>query len=116
MGESLIQQRSFTFALNIIRLYKKLQARQEFVVSPQLLKSGTGIGLKVEQASAEQRHQAFVDKIQAASESARETQYWLKLLQESKLADIDVTGELNQLDEIIKILTEIVNTHWQRQD
>lgn len=104
MGESLIQQKSFEFALSIVRLYKKLQARQEFVLSPQLLRSGTGIGVKVEQASAEHTQQAFADKISAASGDARETRYWLRLLQESKLADVDVTPELVQLDELIEML------------
>ncbi|HEY9659041.1 MAG TPA: four helix bundle protein [Allocoleopsis sp.] len=105
MGESVIQQKSFEFALSIVRLYKKLQARQEFVLSPQLLRSGTGIGVKVEQATAEPTKQAFADKLSAASSDARETRYWLRLLQESKLADVDVTPELVQLDELIDMLS-----------
>lgn len=116
MGESLIQQKSFEFALNIIRLYRKLQARQEFIVSPQLLRSGTSIGVKVEQASAEQNPRSFVDKLSVASSEARETKYWLRLLQESRLADIDVTPELNQIEEIINLLTDVTVATCRKQE
>lgn len=109
MGESLVQQRSFEFALSIIRLYKKLQARQEFVLSPQLLRSGTGIGVKIEQAITELSPQSFVYQMSAASGEAIEARYWLKLLQASKLADIDVTAELHQVNEIIGILSTVIH-------
>jgi len=110
MGEYLIRQtvqrKSFEFALSIIRLYKKLQARQEFILSPQLLKSGTSIGVSVEEAIAEPS-QMFLDRVALASRSARETRYWLKLLQESKLVDVDVSGELAQVDELLNLLSRL---------
>lgn len=105
MDESLVQKKSFEFALNIIRLYKKLQARQEFILSSQLLRSGTNIGVNVEEATTG-RDQHFVDSILTAAKEARETRYWLKLLQESRLADIDVTNELMQVDELIYLLNK----------
>lgn len=116
MGESLIQRKSFEFALSIIRLYKKLQARQELILSPHLLRSGTNIGVKVEQASAEPIHQDFIDGIHAACRDARETRYWLRLLQESKLADVEVSSELNQVDELISLLTGVTNTSWEKSE
>lgn len=106
MGEHLIQQKSFEFAIGIIRLYRKLQARQEFVLSPQLLRSGTSIGIKVEQALARPDSQQFSDELLAATNEARETRYWLRLLQTSKLADVDVSFELQQVEEIIYLLTQ----------
>jgi four helix bundle protein len=106
MGESLIQQKSFEFAIGIIRLYRKLQARQEFVLSPQLLRSGTLIGIHIEQAFAQPDRPIILDKILAATDDARETRYWLRLLQASKLTDVDVSGELKQVEEIINLLTE----------
>lgn len=106
MGESLIQQKSFEFAIGIIRLYRKLQARQEFVLSPQLLRSGTSIGIKVEQAFASPDRQGFLDKITAAIHEARETHYWLRLLQASRLADVEVHFELRQVEEMIDLLME----------
>lgn len=106
MDESLVQKKSFEFALNIIRLYKKLQARQEFILSSQLLRSGTNIGVNVEEATTG-RDQHFVDSILTAAKEARETRYWLKLLQESRLVDIDVTNELMQVDELIYLLKKV---------
>ena len=109
MGEHLIRQtvqrKSFEFALSVIRLYKKLQARQEFILSPQLLKSGTSIGVSVEEAIAEPSREMFVERVALASRSARETRYWLKLLQESKLVDVDVSGELAQIDDLLNLLS-----------
>lgn len=106
MGEHLIQQKSFEFAIGIIRLYRKLQARQEFVLSPHLLRSGTSIGIKVEQALARWGHPESSDKLLAATDDAREAHYWLRLLQTSKLTDVDISVELKQVEEIISLLTE----------
>mgnify|MGYP005849650153 CR=1 FL=1 len=112
MGDSLIQQKTFEFALAVVRLYRKLQARQEFMLSPQLLRSGTSIGVKVEQASAERDHRSFLAKLSAASDDARETQYWLRLLKEAKLTDIDLAPELNQINEIIQLLNNLTDANW----
>ena len=111
MGQS-IQQQSFEFALSIIRLYKKLQARQEFILSPQLLRSGTSIGVAVEEAIAlqllETDEEAIgaeaIDRLKLATRTAVETRYWLRLLQESKLADVDVALEIEQVDELLRSL------------
>jgi four helix bundle protein len=110
MRQHLVQQKSFEFALSIIRLYKKLQARQEFILSPQLLKSGTSIGVSVEEAIAMLTPEHFVDRLMLASRGARETRYWLKLLQESKLVDIDVTHELQQVDELLQGITVLMKS------
>jgi four helix bundle protein len=110
MGESIIQGKSFEFALEIISLYKKLQAQKEFVLSKQLLRSGTSIGANVEEATAAQSRRDFLSKMSIASKEARETKYWLRLLQESDLATIDLKSEIAHIDEIIRILTAIVKT------
>ncbi|MBD3881278.1 four helix bundle protein [Phormidium tenue FACHB-886] len=107
MGEQSIQQQSFEFALCIIRLYKKLQARQEFILSPQLLRSGTSIGVAVEEAIA-LSPQEGIDKLKSAAMTARETRYWLKLLQESRLVDIDVSSELKQVDQLLYTLANLI--------
>jgi four helix bundle protein len=64
----------------------------------------------VEEAGAGQTRKDFLAKMAIASKEARETKYWLRLLQESELVDVDVTDELNAIDEIIRILTAIVKT------
>ncbi len=110
MGESIIQKKSFEFTLEIIRLYSELQERREYVLSTQLLRSGTSIGANVEEASAGQSRKDFLAKMSIASKEARETRYWLRLLQESKMVDVDVTNELTHANELIRILTSIVKT------
>ena len=108
--DSVIRQKSFDFALAIIELYRKLQERHEYVISRQLLRSGTSIGANVEEATAGQSRKDFLSKMAIASKEARETKYWLLLLQQSKLVDIDVTSHLAQVEELIRILTSIVKT------
>ena len=94
MPESIIQQKSFAFALQIIQLYKQLLAQHEYVLSKQLLRRGTSIGANVEEASAGQSRKDFLAKMAIVSKEARETRYWLRLLRESKLVEQDVTSEL----------------------
>jgi four helix bundle protein len=110
MAESIIQKKSFDFALKIIGLYKELQKHHENVISRQLIRSGTSIGANVEEASAGQSRKDFLSKMSIASKEARETKYWLRLLQESKLVELDLTDALKGVDEIIRILTSIVKT------
>ncbi|MEH2181325.1 four helix bundle protein [Nostoc sp.] len=110
MAESVIQQKSFKFALEIIHLYIKLQEQREYVLSKQLLRSGTSIGANVEEASGGQSRKDFLAKMYIAYKEARETKYWLRLLQQSKLVNIDLTNELIYADEIIRILSSIVKT------
>ena len=110
MAESLIQKKSFEFSLEIIRLYQRLQIQREFVLSNQLLRSGTSIGANVEEASAGQSRKDFVAKMCIAAKEARETRYWLRLLQASQLVEVNVSEELSYIEELIRILTSIVKT------
>src|SRR5437764_10229341 len=110
MSKSIIREKSFTFALEVIEIYKRLLAEREFVLSKQLLRSGTSIGANIEEACAGQSRKDFLAKMSIASKEARETRYWLQLLQQSKLVDVDVTNALHEANEIISILTSIVKT------
>lgn len=110
MAENIVQKKSFEFALVIINLYRELQERHEYVLSKQLLRGGTSIGANVEEACAGQSRKDFLAKMSIASKEARETRYWLQLLHQSKIVDIDVTNEPHSADEIIRILTSIVKT------
>jgi four helix bundle protein len=111
--ESLIQQKSFAFALVIIKLYRRLQTEKEFVLSKQLLRSATSIGANVEEATAAQSRKDFLSKMSIASKEARETKYWLRLLSESEITAINISNELKEVDELIRILTSIVKTTSQ---
>nr|WP_225938772.1 four helix bundle protein [Kovacikia minuta] len=110
MAENQIQKKSFEFALSIISLYRNLQEQREFVLSNQLLRSGTSIGANVEEAIAAQSRRDFIAKMSIASKEARETKYWLRLLQESQMVNVDARNELTQINELIRILTSIVKT------
>jgi len=107
---SIIRTKSFEFALAVIRLYQALQQQHEYVISKQLLRCGTSIGANVEEATAGQSRKDFLSKMAIASKEARETKYWLLLLQQSNLAQVDVASCLAQVEELIRILTSIVKT------
>lgn len=110
MKESIIQKKSFNFALKIIALYKQLLGENEYILSKQLLRSGTSIEANIEEASAGQNKRDFIHKMSIASKEARETKYWLKLLNQSKLTNLKLDALLFDIDEIIRILTSIVKT------
>ena len=78
------KEKSYSFALQIIRLYKSLLKQNEFVLSKQLLRSGTSIGANVEEALAGQSRADFLSKMSIASKEARETHYWLRLIRDSE--------------------------------
>lgn len=105
-----IYDKSFNFALTIIDLYQKLIEQKEFVISKQLLRSGTGIGANVVEASAGFSKKDFLYKMSIASKEARETIYWLLLLKKSELTNLDVEEEIKECDELVKLLTAIVKT------
>lgn len=105
-----VKDKSFKFSLLIIDLYKKLIIEKEYVISKQLLKSGTSVGANIEEANAGISKKEFAHKMSIASKEARETLYWLRLLNESKLVELDVSIELDKINELIKLLTSIVKT------
>ena len=108
--ENKILELSFEFSLQIIQLYKILVEKKEFVLSKQLLRSGTSIGANVEEGMAGQTRKDFITKMSIASKEARESRYWLRLLDKSKLVDLDYSPYLNSIEHIINILTKIVKT------
>ncbi len=105
-----IQSKSFEFGVKIICLSKQVKVNQNFAISDQLLRSGTSIGANVEEALAGQSRKDFISKMAIASKEARETRYWLRLLQAAQVNDIDYSEYLKWIDEIIRILTAIVKT------
>ena len=105
-----IEARSFKFAIEIINLYKVLKNQNEFVISKQLLRAGTSIGANVSEAKAAQTKKDFIMKMTIASKEARETRYWLQLLNQSKLVEKDFNDYLIEIKNIISILTKIVKT------
>jgi four helix bundle protein len=108
--KSVVQEKSFSFSLKIIKVYKGLSAQNEFVLSKQLLRSGTSIGANVEEALAAQSRRDFLSKMSIASKEARETRYWLRLLSVSEIGNESYAGLLKDVEELVKMLTAIVKT------
>ena len=107
--ENVIRDRSFEFALKIIDLYKYLQdEKKEFVLSKQILRSGTSIGANIEEAQAAQSKKDFIAKMSIAAKEARETLYWLKLLKYGGYVTKDEI--LIDSEELIRLLTSIVKS------
>jgi four helix bundle protein len=110
MADSAIRTKSFEFAIKIIRLSNKLQQQREFVISNQLVRAGTSIGANVEEAQAGQSRRDFLSKMAVASKEAREAKYWLRLIDQSGIGNVNVRSELGDVEELIRILTAIVKT------
>ncbi|OFX84257.1 MAG: four helix bundle protein [Bacteroidetes bacterium GWF2_33_16] len=108
--DNIILDKSFDFALHIIELYKQMTAQHEYVLSKQLLRSATSIGANVEEATAAISKKDFAAKMSIASKEARETRYWLRLIDKSHLVKIEVKEYLDEIEHIINILTAIVKT------
>jgi four helix bundle protein len=101
---------TFDFSLQIIELYKLLIKQNEYVISKQLLRSATSIGANVEEANAAQTKKEFIQRMSIASKEARETKYWLRLLDKSQIMKYDYTEHLKKIEHIINIVTKIVKT------
>lgn len=112
--ENLIQKLSFDFAKSIMLLYRRMYEQRDYVISKQLLRSATSIGANVEEAIAAQSKKDFVAKLSIASKEARESHYWLRLMQETNWLQIDYTAYIGQCTSIINVLTKIIKTTKER--
>jgi len=112
MKENIIQIKSFQFAVRIIKLYIHLsKTKKEFVLSKQILRSGTSIGANVEEAIGAQSKKDFIAKLSIAYKESRETKYWLRLLNETKfITKEEFNSIINDLEEILRILGKIQKT------
>lgn len=108
--ENIILDKTFDFALRIINLYRLMTEQKEYVLSKQVLRSGTSIGANVEEATAAYTKKEFAAKMSIASKEARETRYWLRLIDKSQIAKVDVKEYLDEVEHILNILTAIVKT------
>ncbi len=111
MKENLVKDKSYRFALRIIELHKCLVDAKEYVISRQLLKSGTSIGANIEEALAGQSRADFLSKMSIASKEARETHYWLRLIRDSQSVPSDhIAPLLTESESLINLLSAIVKT------
>ncbi|MCF7834577.1 four helix bundle protein [Candidatus Gracilibacteria bacterium] len=108
--ENIIMDKSFEFSINIIKLYKQLKDKKEFIISKQILRSGTSIGANLTESKFGSSKKDFLNKVSIALKEANETLYRLNLLEKSDLVDLDVSNYIKENNEIIAILVKIVNT------
>ena len=109
---NIIEEKSFAFAVRIVNLYKHLnENKREFVLSKQLIRSGTSIGANVAEAEQAQSTPDFVSKMNIALKEASETKYWIRLLASTDyLTEAEADSILNDCVELEKILVSIVKS------
>jgi len=119
MGKyNIIQDKSFQFAKEIVFIAKHLiQAKREYVLSKQLLRSGTSIGANVEEAIGAISPKEFIFKFSISYKEARETKYWIKLMKECSYLDLAKASELeNHCEELLKIIATIILNNKEKLD
>ena len=106
--ENPIKSKSFELALSIIKVYRHLKEQNEFVLAKQVLKSGTSVGANVEEAIGGQSKKDFLMKITIAYKEARETAYWLELLEASNYISPKMMNKAYSINlEVLKLLGTI---------
>lgn len=114
MVTNIIEDKSNKFALKIIKVFKELSSNNEYVISKQLLRSGTSIGANVVEGLRAQSRKDFISKMNIALKEANETEYWIRLLIDSGYLDSHKnSGLLADCKELCKILNSIVKTSRQ---
>ncbi len=112
MKENILAKKTIDFAVKIIKFYKFLcNERREYVISKQILKSGTSIGANVRESRNAQSEADFINKLNIALKEADETQYWLEIMEKSDIINIEQFEKLNKdVNEIISILVSTLKT------
>lgn len=108
---SIVLKKAFDFGMRIVKFNNQLIAEKQYVLGRQLLRSGTSIGANVNEALAAYSKKDFIYKMMIALKEAQETEYWLKLINAAEITDnFDPDPYLNDVIELQKILTSIINT------
>lgn len=110
--DNVIQDKSYAFAVRIVKLYKYLcEEKKEFTLSKQLLISGTSIGANIEEAIGGQSKKDFFAKLTIAYKEARETKYWIRLLTDTNYLSAEESKSLLiDIEELLKIIGSIQKT------
>jgi four helix bundle protein len=112
LRESILANKTVDFAVRIVRFYQYLcKEKKEYVLSKQILKSGTSIGANVRESRNAQSKADFINKLNVALKEADETQYWLEIMERAEIIDSKQIESLhNDLYEIISILVSSIKT------
>lgn len=112
MKKNIVAEKSVLFAINVVELYKLLvDTHKEYVMSKQLLSSGTAIGALIREAEHAESKADFIHKMNIALKEANETGYWLLLLKETNFMTVEEYHKIfNQCDELIRLLVSIIKS------
>ncbi len=113
---NVIKDKSFAFALRVVKLNKLLVDKKEFILSKQLLRSGTAVGALVREAEHAESTADFIHKMAIAQKEANESEYWLELLFQSSLIDAaQYNSIIMDIQELNKILASIIITSKEKK-
>ena len=114
--DNVIVDKSYKFALRIVKLYKFLcKESNDYIISKQVLRSGTSIGANIEEAVGAQSDRDFVSKLSIAYKEARETHYWLRILRDSEYLNQKFADSIiHDCEELLKIIGSIQKTMKQK--
>jgi four helix bundle protein len=109
---NVVLEKSFVFAVDIVKTGRRLQLEQrEWVLSKQLIRSGTSIGANIEEAIAAQSKKDFLSKMSIALKEARETHYWLRVIRDSGVAnDVEAEAHIPLCQQLVRLLSSITLT------
>lgn len=110
--ESILRDKSYLFALRVIRLYKHLnEQHKEYILSKQILRSGTSIGALVREAQYAQSKKDFINKLSIALKEASESEYWMMLLKDSEYITTKMHDNIEpDISELKRLLISSINT------
>ncbi|HLM02487.1 MAG TPA: four helix bundle protein [Pyrinomonadaceae bacterium] len=116
MSDNILKSKSYNFALRVVKLFRYLaDEKKEFVLSKQILRSGTSIGANVEESFQAESKADFIHKLSTANKEAFETNYWLRLLRDSGILEKKFAQSLLiDCDELQKLLVSSIKTSKER--
>jgi len=107
--KNIIKEKTFEFAISIIKLTRKLKQNRDFVLADQLLRSWTSIGANIEEAIGGASKKDFISKVIIAHKEARETKYWLRLI-EADNPSLGIENYMKEINDIVNITSKIIIT------
>lgn len=116
MSENIVKNKSFSFAIKLVKIFQTLvNDKKEYILSKQVLRSGTSVGAMVRQAEHAESKSDFIHKMAIAQKEINETIYWLELLKETEYISSENFESINSdAVEILKLITSIIKTTKQK--
>jgi four helix bundle protein len=110
--ENILKDKSYSFAIRVVKLSQWLVAdKKEFVLSRQLLRSGTAVGALIREAEFAQSKPDFINKLSVALKEANETEFWISLLKDTEYIDVKMYDSMNtNCKELISLLVASIKT------